>query len=278
MGLLGGVLGAALAFVLLPVSENIFHFVTPTKLLELTNSDLPIFRQMAIEAPGSYHHSLIVASLAEKAAEEIGRPAAGQGRRPLPRHRQDQDAGVLHREQDRTTRRPQGHEPSLSTLVIINHVKEGIGDRQEAQAPRQVREIVEQHHGSSLVRYFYQKAKEKYDPEIQKIGEENYRYPGPCPAEQGGRPGHAGRLDRGGLAEPQGATKDNLKRVIMEIFDSYLQDGQLDNCDFSLRELRAIAASFLAMLYTIYQPRVEYPGFDFEMKKEKRARERQEEQ
>ncbi|MGZ5454525.1 MAG: HD family phosphohydrolase, partial [Candidatus Aminicenantales bacterium] len=156
MGVLGGMASAVLAFLLLPLVESAFGFVTGSKLLELTNSELPIFRQLSQEAPGSYHHSLIVASLAEKAAEEIGIDA------PLAK------AGALYHDIGKTkmpeyfienrTREFDLHKdltPSMSTLVIKNHVKEGAELAHKLKLPRALREIIEQHHGNSLVRYFY---------------------------------------------------------------------------------------------------------------------------
>ena len=271
MGLLGGALGAALAFVLLPIFENVFGFVTQTRLLELTNSDLPIFRQMAMEAPGSYHHSLVVATLAEKAAEEIGLDAMLVKAGALYH-----DIGKVKRPEyfiENISRNPDLHKdmtPSLSSLVIINHVKEGIEAAKKLKLPKKIREIIEQHHGSSLVRYFYHKAKEVYNPEMQKIQEENYRYPGPPP--QGKEAALIMLADSVEAASRslKSPSRETLKRLIIEIFENYLQDGQLDNCDFSLRELRAIANSFHTTLYTIYHPRIQYPGFDFEVKKMKK--------
>ena len=136
--------------------------------------------------------------------------------------------------------------------------------------PARLRDIIEQHHGNSLVRYFYQKAMEKYD-RVQKIGEEDYRYPGPRPKSK-----EAGLVLLADSAEAASRslrtpTKDSLRRLITEIFNSYLQDGQLDDCDFSLRDLRAAASSFFSILYAVYHPRVEYPGFAFDGKREKRA-------
>ena len=272
MSLVGGALSAGLAFILLPVFETAFRFVTSTKLLELTNSDLPIFRQMALEAPGSYHHSLIVATLVEKAAEEIKADAmlakAGAlyhdiGKIKMPEYFIENRTADFDLHKDLT--------PSLSTLVIVNHVKEGLEIARKLKLPARLRDIIEQHHGSSLVRYFYQKAKEKYDPDLQKIGEEDYRYPGPRPRSK-----EAGLVLLADSAEAasrslRAPTKDSLRRLITEIFNSYLQDGQLDDCDFSLRDLRTAAASFFSILYAVYHPRVEYPGFEFEEKKEKRA-------
>jgi putative nucleotidyltransferase with HDIG domain len=265
MGIVGGLLSAAMAFVLLPIYESIFRFVTQSKLLELTNSESEIFHQMAIEAPGSYHHSLIVASLGEKAAEAIGADAllvkAGAlyhdiGKIKMPEYFIENRARKSDAHKDLT--------PSMSTLVIINHVKEGVEIARKEKLPVQIREIIEQHHGNSLVRYFYLKAKEKYDPEMEKIGEETYRYPGPRPQTKEAALVMLADSVEAASKSLKTPREDNLKRVIREIFDNYLQDGQLDDCNFSLKELRIVAASFLATLQTIYQPRVDYPGFQFD--------------
>jgi len=272
MGLIGGILSASLAFLFLPVFENLFGFITESKLLELANSELPIFRQMAIEAPGSYHHSLLVAALAESAAEEIKMDPMLAKASSLYH-----DIGKIKRPEyfiENKIRNPDLHKdlkPSMSTLVIINHVKEGVELAKKLKLPHPIREIIEQHHGNSLVRYFFQKAKEKYDPEMQKIGEEAYRYPGPIPKTREAALVLLADSVEAAARSLKTPSRPNLTRMINEIFNSYLQDGQLDDCDFSLKELRAIASAFLETLYTLYHPRVEYPGFDFEMNEKKNA-------
>jgi putative nucleotidyltransferase with HDIG domain len=264
LGVFGGAASAVLAFMLLPLVETAFGFVTGSKLLELTNSDLPIFRQLAEEAPGSYHHSLIVASLAEKAAEELGLDSqlakAGAlyhdiGKTKMPEYFIENRSREFDLHKDLT--------PSMSTLVIKNHVKEGSELARKLKLPRPLREIIEQHHGNSLVRYFYAKAKQTYDPEDQTVGEESYRYPGPPPqSKEAGLVMLADAIEAASRSL-KAPTKDNLKRVITDIINGTLQDGQLDAADFSLRELRIVAAAFLTILYAIYHPRVEYPGFSF---------------
>ncbi len=271
MGVLGGVLSAALAFVFLPVFEHVFGFITQSKLLELTNSDLPIFKKMAIEAPGSYHHSLIVSSLAENAAKSINLDPMLVKAGALYH-----DIGKIKRPEyfiENRARSSDMHKalkPSMSTLVIINHVKEGLEQAKKLKLPKKIRDIIEQHHGTSLVRYFYQKAKEKYNPETQKIGEESYRYIGPKPQSKEAALIMLADSVEAASRSLKSPSKANFKRVITEIFNNYLQDGQLDDCDFSLRDLRKIADSFLASLDTIYQRRIEYPGFEFEVKKKKK--------
>jgi hypothetical protein len=273
MGIIGGLLSAALAFLFLPVFENLFDYATQTKLLELTNSELPIFRQMAIEAPGSYHHSLIVASLVEKAAEDINADPmvakAGAlyhdiGKIKRPEYFIENRARTLDRHKDL--------KPSMSTLVIVNHVKEGVEKAKKLKLPKIVRDIVEQHHGNSLVKYFYEKAKEEYDPDMQTVGEESYRYLGPKPVMKEAALVMLADSVEAASRSLKSPSKPNLKRVITEIFNNYLQDGQLDDCEFSLKEMKIVASSFLETLYMIYHHRVEYPGFEFEPKQKKKTK------
>jgi len=273
MALIGGLISGALAFLLLPLFESLFGIITQSRLLELTNSDLPIFRQMAMEAPGSYHHSLIVSSLAENAAEDIGLDPLlvkagalyhdiGKIKRPeyfIENRRRNAD---MHKDL----------KPSMSTLVIINHVKEGVERARKLKLPKKIRDIIEQHHGNSLVRYFFEKAKEEYDPEMNKIGEESYRYAGPTPKSKEAALVLLSDSIEAASRSIITPTKSILKKAITDIFNNYLQDGQLDDSNLSLKEMKSIADSFLLTLYTIYHQRMEYPGFDFEGKKNKAAK------
>lgn len=271
MGLVGGLLSASFAFLFLPLLENLFGIITQSKLLELTNSDLPIFRQMALEAPGSFHHSLIVSALAENAAEEIkldpmlvkaGALYHDIGKSKRPEY-------FIENHHTRSLDRHKDLKPSMSALVILNHVKEGVEIANKLRLPKPIHDIIEQHHGTSIMRYFFEKAKIAYDPEMQKIGEESYRYPGPSPQSK-----EAGLIMLADAIEAasrslKSPTNTNLKRVINDLINNLIQDNQLDDSHFSLKDLKSIAASFLSTLDNIYHQRVEYPGFDFEMKKVK---------
>lgn len=270
MALIGGLISGALAFLLLPVFESLFGIITQSHLLELTNSDLPIFRKMAMEAPGSYHHSLIVSSLAENAAEDIGLDPLlvktgalyhdiGKIKRPeyfIENRRSNAD---MHKDL----------KPSMSTLVIINHVKEGVERAKKLKLPKKIRDIIEQHHGNSLVKYFFEKAKEEYDPEMNKIGEESYRYTSPTPKSKEAALVMLSDSIEAASRSIKNPTKSSLKRAITDVFNNYMQDGQLDDSNLSLKEMKSIAESFLSTLYTIYHHRMEYPGFDFKGKKNK---------
>ncbi len=269
MTLLGGVLSAALAFVLLPIIEILFGFVTTPRLAEMTSSDNPVLRQMAIEAPGSYHHSLIVSTLAEKAAEVVrldpllikaGALYHDIGKLKRPEY--------FYENRSRKIDSHRGLKPSMSRLVIVSHVKDGVEMARELKLPRRVRDIVEQHHGTNLVRYFYQKAKEKYDPEMQTVGEEQFRYPGPPPQSKEAALVMLADSTEAACRTLRSPTEANLKRVIQELFDGLIQDGELDDSGLSLAELRAVGNSFLSTLESIYHPRVAYPGQDYEPRPE----------
>lgn len=268
MGILGGALSAALAFLFLPLYEQVFGIVTQNRLLALTNSDLPILRSMAMAAPGSYHHSLVVASLGEAAAEEIGLDPLLVKAGALYH-----DIGKIKRPEyfiENRTRNFDLHKdlkPSMSFLVIINHVKEGVEQANKLHLPRKIKDIIAQHHGTSLVRYFYEKAKVEYDPQMQNVGEESYRYAGPKPSSREAAVVMLADSVEAASRSLKKPTQSNLKRLITEIFNANIQDGQLDDSNFSIKELKAVANSFLTTLYTIYHPRVEYPGFDFEGQK-----------
>jgi len=217
-----------------------------------------------------------VASLAEKAAEEIKLDPMLVKAGALYH-----DIGKIKRPEyfiENQTRNPDMHKdltPSMSTLVIINHVKEGMDLAKKLRLPRKIREIIAQHHGNSLVKYFYHKAKQKYDPEMQKIGEETYRYPGPPPESKEAALILLADSVEAASRSLKSASRENLKRVIKDIVENHIQDGQLDECDFSLKELRTIATTFLSTLTTVFSPRVEYPGFDFEMKEKKKTEKKQ---
>lgn len=272
MAVLGAVISGALAFILIPIYESGFGILTQPRLQDLTNSDLPIFRKMAMEAPGSYHHSLIVSSLAENAADKIDiNPLLVKAGAMY------HDIGKIKRPEyfienrARSSDRHRTLKPSMSTLVIVNHVKEGLEQANRLKLPKRIKEIIAQHHGDSLIRYFFEKAKEEYDPEMHKIGEESYRYTGPKPKSKEAALIMLADSVEAASRSLKNPTDANLRHLVNDIFNNYLLDGQLDHCGLSIQELKIIADSFLHTLDNIYHPRVEYPGFDFERNKRKKT-------
>jgi hypothetical protein len=260
----GGASVAVVVSALLPVLEAVFHRTTDIRLLELANGNVPILRRLALEAPGTYHHSLVVGSLAEAAAEAIGanpvfcRTAAMY-----------HDIGKLTKtsyfvENQTGGNRHDQLSPRMSALVIASHVKEGIDLAKEMNLPQEIVDIIPQHHGTKLITYFYEKAKVNHDPELGEVAEGEYRYPGPKPQTK-----EAGIIMIADAVEAASRTLDDpsparLKGLIRQIIDYIFLDGQLNECDLTLRDLEKIAQSFHRVLVGIHHQRVSYPGFDFE--------------
>jgi putative nucleotidyltransferase with HDIG domain len=263
--------GAGVAIVvsfLLPAFESFFQRTTDIKLLELSNHNIPVLRQMTIEAPGTYHHSVVVGTLAESAAEAI-RANAIFCRTAALYH----DIGKLKKVDYFVENQigPNKHDklsPRMSALIISSHVKEGIEMAKEMDLPQEIVDIIPQHHGTKLITYFYEKAKEHQNPSLGDVSEEDFRYPGPKPQTK-----EAGIIMIADGVEAASRTLEDpsparLKGVISQIIDYIFLDGQLDECDLTLRDLERISQSFLRVLVGMHHHRVDYPGFDFEKKVE----------
>jgi hypothetical protein len=260
--------GLGVSFVVsffLPALESLFDRTTDIKLLELSNNNIPMLRALALEAPGTYHHSVVVGSLAEAAAETIGANAVFCRTAALYH-----DIGKLKKvdyfveNQYGGANRHDKLSPQMSALIIASHVKEGIEMAKEMNLPPEIIDIIPQHHGTKLITYFYEKAKESRDPELGEVGEEEFRYPGPKPQTK-----EAGIIMIADATEAASRTLEDpsparLKGVIRQIIDYIFLDGQLDECDLTLRDLEKISQAFLRVLMGIYHHRVNYPGFDFE--------------
>jgi hypothetical protein len=260
--------GVGVSFVVsffLPALESLFDRTTDIKLLELSNNNIPMLRALALEAPGTYHHSVVVGSLAEAAAETIGANAVFCRTAALYH-----DIGKLKKvdyfveNQYGGANRHDKLSPQMSALIIASHVKEGIEMAKEMNLPPEIIDIIPQHHGTKLITYFYEKAKESRDPELGEVGEEEFRYPGPKPQTK-----EAGIIMIADATEAASRTLEDpsparLKGVIRQIIDYIFLDGQLDECDLTLRDLEKISQAFLRVLMGIYHHRVNYPGFDFE--------------
>lgn len=180
--MVGGFFVAGLVSLLLPIFENAFDICTDVRLLELSNLNLPILRKLAAEAPGTYHHSILVGILAEAAAETIGANPL-LARVACLYHdigKMGKSAYYIENSKEATLRHSK-LAPNMSSLVIIDHVKEGLAIAKQLHLPRRVTDIIPQHHGTSLVAYFYHKAKTDQDADEVGISEEQFRYPGPRP-------------------------------------------------------------------------------------------------
>lgn len=261
---IGGLLVAAVASFAVPVFEALLAITTDIKLVELSNTNLPLLRRLAFEAPGTFQHSLMVANLAKEGCEAIGADpvlayAAGLyhdiGKVFRPDYFVENQRGGQNRH-DKLL-------PSMSALILLNHVKDGLELARENGLPRVIRDAIQQHHGTRLIKYFYHRAMERKDADGGEVTEDKYRYPGPRPQNKVmGVLMLADAVEAASrtLTEP---TPAKIRALIQTILDDILKDGQLDETDLTLSDLRVVSETFLRVLANIFHHRIDYPGFDF---------------
>ncbi|WP_460286830.1 HD family phosphohydrolase [Clostridium sp. CTA-7] len=256
---IGVLISGILAVGLLPFFESIFDVVTNIKLLELSNPNQPLMKKLLMEAPGTYHHSMMVANLAEAATEAVGgnpvmaRVGAyyhdiGKTKRPYFFGENQMGKENPH---DKIT-------PNLSTLIILSHPKDGLEMAREHNIPKAIQDIMEQHHGTTLVKYFYYKLKNSSD-KPEEIKEEDFRYPGPIPStKESGIIMLADSVEAAvrSISEP---TKGKIEEMVNNIINDKLNSRQLINCDLTLKDIETIRKNFLKTLDGIYHHRIEYP-------------------
>ncbi|HSB69232.1 MAG TPA: HDIG domain-containing protein [Candidatus Methylomirabilis sp.] len=259
-GLVNGLIVAVLATGLLPLLEQSFGRTTSFTLLELSSLDEPMLKHLILTAPGTYNHSIMVGTLAEAAGEAVGANALlcrvgayyhdiGKTRHPSYFIENQPDAVNRH---DKLA-------PSLSRAILMSHVKEGIEMARAYGLPEVLVDMIPQHHGTRLVSYFYQRAKETCDPGLQAVKEEDYRYPGPKPQTREAAIimlADAVEATTRTLTDP---TPARIRGSVQKIINTIFVDGQLDECDLTLRDLHLIANSFVRILTGVFHHRVEYP-------------------
>jgi cyclic-di-AMP phosphodiesterase PgpH len=248
-----------IALGLIPVFEAV-GFLTDIKLLELASLDHPLLREMVIKAPGTYHHSVLVGSLSEAAAEAISANALlsrvgayfhdiGKTVKTNYYVENQQGPSNVH---DRLS-------PPMSALIIINHVKEGMELGRQHRLPEAILDIIPQHHGTALIRFFYDKALRAADEDKAKVNEDDYRYPGPKPqTREAGIVMLADGVEAStrALKEP---TRHNISAQVQRVINSVVIDGQLDQCPLTLKDLSIVAETFTSVLVGIHHHRIEYP-------------------
>jgi putative nucleotidyltransferase with HDIG domain len=259
-GFIGGILGAVIVLGTTPMVEGIFGYTTDITLLELANLEQPVLKDLIVQAPGTYHHSIIVGSLAEAAAKAINvnpllaRVSAyyhdiGKIKKPLYF---SENQGGKKNPHDRLS-------PSMSGLILNAHVKDGVELAKKQRLGKKILDIIQQHHGTSLISFFYQKAKEKQNPGVESIKEKDYRYLGPKPqTKEAGIVMLADAVEAASktLSEP---TSSRIKGLVSRIINSIFTDGQLEDCELTLKDLHHIEESFDRILTGIFHQRVEYP-------------------
>lgn len=253
-----GVLSAVLTIGFLPFLENTFGITTAVKLLELSNPNHPLLKRLLLEAPGTYHHSLLVANLAEAAADAVGADSL-LARIGAYYH----DIGKLKRpyffiENQVGTENPHDKlSPSLSSLIISCHVKDGLELAREFGLPSVVQDIIAQHHGTTLMSFFYHKACEK--SRGLEVNEGEFRYETPKPQSKEAAIVMLADSVEAGIRSLPKITPSRMEGFVRKIIREKLEDGQLENSDLTFRDLALIGDAFLRVLNGIYHSRVEYP-------------------
>jgi putative nucleotidyltransferase with HDIG domain len=258
--LCGGLLSGILAVGLIPVFEAL-GFLTDSKLLELGSMNHPLIREMVVKAPGTYHHSMVVGSLAEQGAESI-RANSLLVRVAAPFH----DIGKMLKpqyfiENQRGEENPHDRlSPSMSALVIVNHVKEGIELGRKHGLPEPIIDMIPQHHGTSLVSFFYSKAVEQADASKEAVDDSDYRYPGPKPqTKEGGIMMIADGVEAA-TRSLKNHSEGSIRKRVQAIVNRVVQDGQLEECPLTLKDLHTVSETFVRVLLGIYHHRIEYPS------------------
>ncbi len=271
----GGFLAAGvITFCLLPLCESLFGLMSEVSLLELSDLNHPLLKELSVKAPGTYHHSLIVANLAEAACEVIHANAL-LARVGCTFH----DIGkMLHPEYFVENQPPEAsrHErlaPSMSSLVILNHVKDGMELARRHRLNQAIVDFIPGHHGTGLIYYFYRRALEEVEDEAL-LKEEGFRYPGPKPRTRETAVALLADSSEAATRTLKEKSPAKIQEVVRRIINNKFIDGQLDECDLTLRDLHRIGEAFLRVLAGIYHRRIEYPKQPWEEEEEREGRRR----
>lgn len=257
-GFLNGMVTAVLAIGIAPLLEVAFQYTTNIRLLELSRMDHPLLKELAVRAPGTYHHSIVIGTLVEAAAESINanpllaRVAAYYhdiGKLKMPAYFIE---NVSHEN------RHDNLAPSMSSLILLNHVKEGVELARKYRLGEEIIDVISQHHGTSLITYFYQKARNS-GTDGPSVDEIDYRYHGPRPqTKEAGLVMLADAIEAASKTIPD-PTPDKLQWLTQKIVNKIFTDGQLDECELTLKDLHAITKSFNRVFAGIYHHRIDYP-------------------
>lgn len=257
-GVLGGILSAVIATGFVTIAEIVFNYTTDIKLLELADLNQPVLRRLLINAPGTYHHSILVGILAEAAAEAVranpllARVSSyyhdiGKIKKPLYFVENQRVGENRH---DKLL-------PSMSSLIITAHIKDGIEIARGHRLGPEIVNIIAQHHGTSCITYFYQKARDLSG--TRPVADKDFRYPGPKPqTKEAGivMLADAVQATSKTLADP---TPARIQNMVQRIINNIFVDGQLDECELTLKDLHLIAGSFNRILNGIFHSRIDYP-------------------
>lgn len=258
---LSGILATVITSFLIPFFESLFGFTTSLKLIELANFHHPLLHSLMMKAPGTYHHSVIVGSLAEIAADQIG--ANGLLARVSAYYH---DIGKMNKplyfiENQSPGNNPHDHlQPSMSAKILFSHVKNGVKMGKDYRLGSRVIDIIEQHHGTTLTSYFFNKAKESEQGATEEIHEQDFRYPGPKPqTREAGIVMLADACEAAtrSISEP---TPGKIQAMVHHIVTKRFLEEQFSDCELTFKDLQIIESHFTRTLVSLYHHRIEYPG------------------
>jgi len=260
---LNGLIVATLVSGFLPLLEYIFKLTTDISLLELLDLNQPLMRNLLVAAPGTYHHSIIVGNLVESAAEAVGvNPLLGRvsayyhdiGKIKMPEYFIENQRMPVN-----------SHEklvPRMSSLILMSHVKEGVELSKQHKLPESIIDIIQQHHGTSVIKFFYQRAKEQHGSADSPPAEDDFRYPGPKPQTRVAAlvlMADAVEAASRSLTDPIPA---RISALVDRIVNHFFLDGQLNECELTLKDIQEIKRHFVYLLTGMFRKRVIYPGFE----------------
>ena len=261
LGFVGGMFSSLVTMALIPLFETIFNYTTDVKLLELSSLNHPLMKDMIVKAPGTYHHSLVVGSMCEAAAEEIGaNPLLAKVMAYY------HDIGKMEHaqyfiENQRQGLNPHDHiSPHMSKTVLIAHVKDGAEMGYRHKLGPAIIDGILQHHGTTLISFFFNKAIDEQDKAMHSVQEADFRYPGPKPQFK-----EAALLMLGDSIEAAARSLDEptpgrLTSLVRNIIQSKFLDGQLEECDLTLADLSIIEECYRRVILGIYHQRIDYPS------------------
>ncbi|MGC8604779.1 MAG: HD family phosphohydrolase, partial [Desulfomonilaceae bacterium] len=262
LGFLGGIICGPITFGLAPLLERL-GYTTNIRLLEIANLNHPLLKQMAIEAPGTYHHSMLVGNLAEAAAEAIGAnpllARVGALYHDIGKIAKTSKPSYFIENQVRNINPHDRLEPSMSALILVSHVKNGVEKAREYRLGEPIIDIIQQHHGTSLIKFFYYKAVEKADKSRLPVAEEKYRYPGPLPDSKEAALVMLADISEAACRTLPDPTPATIQKKVQGLIMSLFGEGQLDQSNLTLKDIQAITKSYVRALQGVLHSRIDYP-------------------
>jgi hypothetical protein len=263
LGAIGAMLVGAMASLAIPIYETSFDILTDMRLLELSNADQPLLRRLAIETPGTSHHSFMVGLLAEEAAKAIGANALLARTACLYHDIGKLAAPNMYIENQKGGPNPHDRvQPLDSVRIITGHVRRGIQMAEEHDLPPQIIEFIPQHHGTRVLAFFYHKAKSQAESRGKSVNMDDFRYPGPKPQSKEAVILMLADGAEASVRSLDDQSPENIRAILKKIVDTVVADGQLDESTVTMRELTMIRESLINTLVNVYHQRISYPGFN----------------